>query len=114
MFTANCTKIIIPIASTSSEPKKAGDPFESILQGIPNVILTPHIGGSTQEAQEDIGHFVSSKTLDYVRSGSTNMSVNMPELHVDSRIGEARLLHLHRSATPARQVPAACVCGQLG
>lgn len=79
------------------EPKKNGDPFVSVLQGLPNVILTPHIGGSTQEAQEDIGHFVSGKVLDYVRSGSTNMSVNMPELHVDSRVDNARLLHLHRN-----------------
>ncbi len=79
------------------EPKKNGEPFTSVLQGIPNVILTPHIGGSTQEAQEDIGHFVSGKLLDYVRSGSTNMSVNMPELHVDSHVGHARLLHLHKN-----------------
>ncbi|MPM49151.1 D-3-phosphoglycerate dehydrogenase [bioreactor metagenome] len=79
------------------EPKKNGEPFISVLQGIPNVILTPHIGGSTQEAQEDIGHFVSGKLIDYVRSGSTNMSVNMPELHVDSHVGHARLLHLHHN-----------------
>ncbi len=79
------------------EPKTNDEPFNSVLQGIPNVILTPHVGGSTQEAQEDIGYFSSGKILDYVRTGSTNMSVNMPELHVDSRIGEARLLHLHRN-----------------
>lgn len=79
------------------EPKKNGEPFTSVLQGIPNVILTPHVGGSTQEAQEDIGHFVSGKLLDYVRSGSTNMSVNMPELHLDSHVDHARLLHLHKN-----------------
>ncbi|WOP17898.1 phosphoglycerate dehydrogenase [Raineyella sp. LH-20] len=79
------------------EPKKNGEPFTSVLQGIPNVILTPHVGGSTQEAQEDIGHFVSGKLLDYVRSGSTNMSVNMPQLHIDSHVDHARLLHLHKN-----------------
>jgi len=79
------------------EPRSNDEPFVSVLQGVPNVILTPHVGGSTQEAQEDIGHFVSGKLIDYVRSGSTTMSVNMPELHVDAFVGQARLLHLHRN-----------------
>ena len=80
------------------EPKKAGDPFESVLQGIPNVILTPHIGGSTAEAQEDIGRFVAGKFRDYVQTGSTYMSVNLPEVQLDKLApGSARLLHLHRN-----------------
>ena len=79
------------------EPKKAGDPFESVLQGIPNVILTPHIGGSTAEAQEDIGRFVAGKFRDYVKTGSTYMSVNLPEVQLDKLKSGARLLHLHRN-----------------
>lgn len=79
------------------EPKTNDEPFSSVLQGIPNVILTPHVGGSTQEAQEDIGHFVSGKLLDYVRSGSTYMSVNMPQLQVPPKVEHSRLLHLHKN-----------------
>lgn len=79
------------------EPKKAGDPFDSVLQGIPNVILTPHIGGSTAEAQEDIGRFVAGKFRDYVTTGSTYMSVNLPEIQLEPMRDGARLLHLHRN-----------------
>ena len=57
-----------------------GKPFESPLRGLPNVILTPHVGGSTQEAQVDIGHFVAGKLLDYVKAGNTVMSVNLPNV----------------------------------
>lgn len=63
-----------------TEPKSNGDPFDSPLLGIPNVILTPHIGGSTVEAQEAIGRFVSGKLVDYLRYGITDMSVNLPNL----------------------------------
>lgn len=63
-----------------TEPKSNGDPFDSPLLGIPNVILTPHIGGSTVEAQESIGRFVSGKLVDYLRYGITDMSVNLPNL----------------------------------
>ena len=59
------------------EPKTVGDPFASCLQGIPNVILTPHIGGSTQEAQEDIGRFVAGKLRDYV-GGRQHHDVGQP------------------------------------
>ncbi|MER6940065.1 phosphoglycerate dehydrogenase, partial [Nocardioides sp. NPDC000441] len=58
------------------EPKAQGDAFESPLQGLDNVILTPHVGGSTQEAQEEIGWFVSGKLRDFIRAGSTALSVN--------------------------------------
>ena len=64
------------------EPKNNEEPFESPLLGIPNTILTPHIGGSTLEAQEDIGHYVSSKLMKYISTGSTEMSVNLPNVAV--------------------------------
>ncbi|MDN5804736.1 MAG: phosphoglycerate dehydrogenase, partial [Microlunatus sp.] len=79
-----------------AEPKVVGDPFSSCLQGIPNVILTPHIGGSTQEAQEDIGRFVAGKLRDYVGSGNTTMSVNMPPVATD-RGDRTRILHVHHN-----------------
>ena len=60
------------------EPKAQGDPFESPLRGLDNVILTPHVGGSTQEAQEEIGQFVADKLVTYVEDGSTALSVNLP------------------------------------
>ncbi len=63
-----------------SEPKQNGDPFDSPLIGMDNVILTPHVGGSTEEAQLDIGMFVASKICDYVGNASTDMSVNLPNL----------------------------------
>ncbi|MDO8107406.1 phosphoglycerate dehydrogenase [Isoptericola sp. b441] len=79
------------------EPKRRGDPFTSDLRGLPNVILTPHIGGSTEEAQEAIGQFVANKLRDYIRHGSTMLSVNLPNLALDARTGAHRLTHLHRN-----------------
>jgi D-3-phosphoglycerate dehydrogenase len=79
------------------EPKKQGDPFESPLRGLPNVILTPHIGGSTEEAQEDIGRFVARKLTDYLTTGGTPMSVNLPELALPHAPGTHRLAHLHHN-----------------
>ena len=73
------------------EPKRKGDPFESELRGLPNVILTPHTGGSTEEAQEAIGNFVSHKMRDYLRTGSTTLSVNLPNLALDQAPGVHRL-----------------------
>ena len=78
------------------EPKKQGDPFESPLRGLDNVILTPHVGGSTQEAQEEIGGFVAGKLSSYVASGSTANSVNLPEVQVSNE-GNHRIAHLHRN-----------------
>ena len=60
------------------EPKAQGDPFESVLRGLDNVILTPHVGGSTQEAQEEIGWFVAEKLARFALEGSTALSVNLP------------------------------------
>ena len=69
----------------AEEPKTAGDPFVSSLQGLPNVILTPHIGGSTEEAQEDIGRFVAGKLRDFAGGGTTIMSVNLPQVQTEPR-----------------------------
>ncbi len=79
------------------EPKRKGDPFTSELQGIPNVILTPHTGGSTEEAQESIGKFVSTKIRDYLNTGSTTLSVNLPNLALERAPKVHRLAHLHRN-----------------
>lgn len=80
------------------EPKAQGTPFESELRGIPNVILTPHVGGSTQEAQKDIGRSVAAKLRAFTKSGSTSLSVNFPELTVRSDHDRHRLAHVHRNA----------------
>jgi D-3-phosphoglycerate dehydrogenase len=81
----------------AQEPDGAGDEFASELRGLPNVILTPHIGGSTEEAQEDIGQFVAGKLRDYVRDGSTALSVNLPPLALDRRPDTHRIVYLHRN-----------------
>ena len=79
------------------EPKRKGDPFESELRGLPNVILTPHTGGSTEEAQEAIGQFVAHKVRDYLATGSTTLSVNLPNVALDQPPGVHRLAYLHRN-----------------
>jgi D-3-phosphoglycerate dehydrogenase len=79
------------------EPSGNDTTFSSRLQGLPNVILTPHIGGSTEEAQVDIGRFVAKKLADYVRAGSTAMSVNMPNVDLPARAGAHGLVHIHRN-----------------
>ncbi len=80
-----------------TEPKRQGDPFESQLRGLPNVILTPHVGGSTQEAQEDIGRFVAGKLIGYAQDGATSLSVNLPSIPVGGIEGTHRLAHVHRN-----------------
>jgi len=79
------------------EPKGRGDEFVSELRGLPNVILTPHIGGSTEEAQQDIGEFVAGKLADYMASGATSLSVNLPEIALGVTSGAHRLVHLHHN-----------------
>jgi D-3-phosphoglycerate dehydrogenase len=79
------------------EPSGDDTNFTSRLQGLPNVILTPHIGGSTEEAQEDIGHFVANKLVAYVRRGSTSLSVNLPNVDLSERAGTHGLVHIHRN-----------------
>jgi len=78
------------------EPE-SGAGFSSVLQGLPNVILTPHVGGSTEEAQQNIGQFVSAKLLDYVRTGDSTLSVNLPHCHLEYEEGSYRLLHIHHN-----------------
>jgi len=80
------------------EPKTVGEEFVSELRGLRNVILTPHVGGSTEEAQQDIGHFVAGKLRDYTSEGNTSLSVNLPPVALP-RTGGPRLLHLHTNTT---------------
>ncbi|GAA0316879.1 phosphoglycerate dehydrogenase [Kineococcus aurantiacus] len=80
-----------------TEPKGSGHGFDSQLRGLPNVILTPHVGGSTEEAQEDIGRFVAAKLRDYALYGATTLSVNLPTLGTETTPGTVRLAHLHRN-----------------
>ncbi|MGC8750896.1 phosphoglycerate dehydrogenase [Hydrotalea sp.] len=77
------------------EPEKNGDHFETPLQGLPNVILTPHIGGSTEEAQENIGEDVSAKLFNYLERGITNGSHTVPAISLPAVEGSHRILHIH-------------------
>ena len=79
------------------EPKAQGDTFESPLRGLDNVILTPHVGGSTQEAQEEIGHFVASKLVGFVTNGATALSVNLPQVAPPQPGGTFRMGYLHKN-----------------
>jgi D-3-phosphoglycerate dehydrogenase len=79
------------------EPRSRDEEFISELRGLPNVILTPHIGGSTEEAQQDIGEFVAGKLADYMTFGATSLSVNLPEITLPVAGGTHRLVHLHQN-----------------
>ena len=79
------------------EPKAQGDAFLSPLRGLDNVILTPHVGGSTQEAQEEIGRFVSGKLTRFLGGGSTELSVNLPEVAAPPLHSGSRIALLHRN-----------------
>ena len=78
------------------EPREQGDAFDSVLRGLPNVVLTPHVGGSTQEAQHDIGRFVAGKLVDYSRAGTTTLSVDLPTVVLHGQ-SAARFALLHRN-----------------
>jgi D-3-phosphoglycerate dehydrogenase len=78
-----------------TEPKGRGDEFKSELRGLPNVILTPHIGGSTEEAQSDIGDFVANKLVHFVQEGNTTLSVNLPGVALPQQEGLSRVVHVH-------------------
>jgi D-3-phosphoglycerate dehydrogenase len=79
------------------EPEKNGDKFETPLQGLSNVILTPHIGGSTEEAQQNIGEDVSAKLFNYLESGVTNGSHTVPAISLPMVEGAHRILHIHNN-----------------
>ncbi len=79
------------------EPKTNDEEFESVLRGLPNLILTPHIGGSTEEAQENIGNFVPGKIINYINSGGTTNSVNFPNLQLPLLDNAHRLIHIHHN-----------------
>jgi D-3-phosphoglycerate dehydrogenase / 2-oxoglutarate reductase len=79
------------------EPSRRGDEFTNELRGLPNVILTPHIGGSTEEAQQDIGRFVAGKFRDFMVEGATAMSVNLPGITLPQPPGTHRLIFIHRN-----------------
>lgn len=79
------------------EPRANGEEFESPLRGCDNVILTPHIGGSTQEAQANIGLEVAEKLVKYSDNGTSVSSVNFPEMALPSHPGKHRILHIHQN-----------------
>lgn len=79
------------------EPKSNDEEFQSPLRGLENVILTPHIGGTTHEAQENIGLEVANKLIKYSDNGSTLSAVNFPEVSLPGHKGSSRLLHIHRN-----------------
>jgi len=89
---AGCAVDVFPL-----EPASNREEFVSELRGLPNTILTPHIGGSTLEAQENIGRFVPGKLMDYINSGNTSNSVNFPNVILPTLENAHRLLHIHQN-----------------
>lgn len=87
---AGCAVDVFPY-----EPVSNDEEFQSELRGLPNTILTPHIGGSTLEAQRNIGQFVPGKIMDYINTGSTSNSVNFPNLTLPTLQNAHRLIHIH-------------------
>jgi D-3-phosphoglycerate dehydrogenase len=79
------------------EPKTAGEEFVSPLRGMDNVLLTPHVGGSTEEAQQNIGVEVADKLIKYSNNGSSLTAVNFPEVSLPEHPAQHRLLHIHRN-----------------
>ncbi len=79
------------------EPEKNGDEFTSVLQNLPNVILTPHIGGSTEEAQANIGLDVTAKLINYLELGTSNGSHTVPPVNLSPQDKTHRILHIHQN-----------------
>jgi len=79
------------------EPGTNAQPFISELKGFENVILTPHIGGSTEEAQLDIGNSVAKKIIQYINTGSTHGSVNLPQIQLPELQSAHRIMHVHEN-----------------
>ena len=79
------------------EPSNEKDEFICSLRGLDNVILTPHIGGSTEEAQENIGREVADKLVRFLRAGTTRSAVNFPEVSYLQKDAQSRVLHIHRN-----------------
>jgi D-3-phosphoglycerate dehydrogenase len=80
-----------------SEPESNSDGFQSPLRGLPNVVLTPHIGGSTEEAQEAIGQEVATALMKFVNTGATSGAVNFPQIEVPQVPETHRILNVHRN-----------------
>ena len=89
---AGCAVDVFP-----QEPIDNNEEFVSELRGLPNTLLSPHIGGSTAEAQENIGVFVPGKLMDYINTGSTSNSVNFPNLTLPTLENAHRLIHIHNN-----------------
>ncbi len=79
------------------EPKGNGELLVSPLQGLPNVILTPHIGGSTEEAQKNIAGYVAGRIIDFINNGDTSMSVNLPNVRLPLLKKAHRIIHIHEN-----------------
>ena len=90
---AGCAVDVFP-----EEPKNNKEPFKSPLKGLKNTVLTPHIGGSTLEAQENIANFVPSKIMEYINTGNTFNSVNFPNLQLPFLVDAHRLIHVHENS----------------
>jgi D-3-phosphoglycerate dehydrogenase len=89
---AGCAIDVFP-----QEPASNDEEFKSELRGLPNTILTPHIGGSTSEAQENIGNYVPGKIMDYINTGSTSNSVSFPNITLPILENAHRLIHIHNN-----------------
>ena len=79
------------------EPSNNKEKFESKVKGIEEIILSPHIGGSTKEAQKNIGSYVPDKIIDFINSGNTSSSVNFPKLSLPEQSDSHRLIHIHKN-----------------
>jgi D-3-phosphoglycerate dehydrogenase len=79
------------------EPESNSDDFESVVRGLPNVVLTPHIGGATQEAQEAIGREVANALTKFTNTGATVGAVNIPQVELAPLAGTHRVLNVHKN-----------------